>query len=64
MTSERPNHLKLSSAEPRSFGQIHRSFGRSFGRISGQKIRKNEQFFSSKNYVGTFGKDRFSKNTN
>ena len=39
--SERPNRPKLSSAEPRSFGQIHRSFGRSFGRTSGQKIRKN-----------------------
>ena len=36
-TSERPNHLKLSSAEPRSFGQIHRSFGRSFGRIFAKK---------------------------
>ena len=39
--SERPNYLKSSSAEPRSFGHIHRSFGRSFGRISCQKIRKN-----------------------
>ena len=46
--SERPNQLKLSSAEPRSFGQIHRSFGRSFGRISGHKWRKNWQIFSKK----------------
>ena len=36
--SERPNHLKLSSAEPRSFGHSHRSFGRSFGRIFAQKL--------------------------
>ena len=33
--SERPNQLKLSSAEPRSFGHFHQSFG--FGRTSTKK---------------------------
>ena len=46
--SERPNHSKLRSAEPRSFGQIHRSFGRSFGRISGHKMRKKTVNFCQK----------------
>ena len=43
--SERPNHLKSSSAEPRSFGHLQRSFGRSFGRISTEKFREKCAFF-------------------
>ena len=50
-SSERPNQLKLSSVEPRSFGQIHRSFGRSFGRISGQKWLKGWQILSKIRYL-------------
>ena len=56
--SERPNQLKLSSAEPRSFGHFHRSFGRSFGRISTkrrvritQKLRIFHQKFDKTKYA-------------
>ena len=44
VNSERPNRPKLSSAEPRSFGQIHRSFGR----ISGEKYVKICNLFPPK----------------
>ena len=41
LSSERPNRPKTRFGRNRSFGQIHRSFGRSFGRISGHKISQN-----------------------
>ena len=50
--SERPNRPKLSSAEPRSFGQLHRSFGPSFGRIFSLKMAtKYIKFFSKNSYT-------------
>ena len=48
ITSERPNRGKFRFGRNRSFGHIHRSFGRSFGRISVPKITKNRRFWCPK----------------
>ena len=48
LTSERPNRPKMRFGRNRSFGQVDRSFGRSFGRIFPKKTGQNGEYFTKK----------------